>query len=203
MSAQEIQLANGAVAIVDAEDVELISGYAWYEEKSRHTSYAACTTGGRSTKTRTKMHRLILGAGHGEVVDHINGNGLDNRKSNLRIATHSQNQINRASPSNNKSGFKGVIYCKQTGRWRAELRAYGKWVWIGRFDTPEEAARAYDATAREYFGEFAFTNYPPEQICPTCNGTGEMLVYIDEPAEPCARCQRPYVRPDEPGTPAF
>lgn len=88
-------------------------------------------------------------------VDHINENKSDNRICNLRQANRSQNMFNRGRNKNNTSGFKGVIFCKNTRRWRAQMSIYGKSVNIGRFDTKEEAAHAYFEKAKELRGEFA------------------------------------------------
>lgn len=88
-------------------------------------------------------------------IDHINENKSDNRIRNLRQANRSQNMFNRGKNKNNTSGFKGVAFCKDTGRWRAQISIYGKSVKIGRFDTKEEASRAYLEKAKELRGEFA------------------------------------------------
>lgn len=105
------------------------------------------------------LHRLILGAKKGERVDHINGNGLDNRRENLRFATASGNGANSRTYRNNTSGYKGVHWEHRRGKWYANLTHQGKTIFIGRFDLPEDAARAYDAKAVEIHGEFARTNH--------------------------------------------
>lgn len=88
-------------------------------------------------------------------IDHINEDKSDNRICNLRIASRSQNMFNRGKNKNNTSGFKGVSFCKDTGRWMAQMSIYGKSLKIGRFDTKEEASRAYFEKAKELRGEFA------------------------------------------------
>lgn len=105
------------------------------------------------------VHRLVMRAKRGEFVDHIDGNRLNCRRTNLRRATKSQNGFNRGKAKHNRSGFKGVYLCQQTGRFRAEIRVNRKAVKLGRFDTPEQAARAYDAAARLYHGAFASPNF--------------------------------------------
>jgi hypothetical protein len=104
-------------------------------------------------------HRLAWALHYGSWpncdVDHINENKSDNRICNLRQANRSQNMFNRGRNKNNTSGFKGVIFCKDTGRWRAQMSIYGKSVNIGRFDTKEDAANAYLEKAKELRGEFA------------------------------------------------
>jgi hypothetical protein len=102
------------------------------------------------------MHRLLLSVE--SEIDHANGNGLDNRRCNIRPATRSLNLANRASPGS-RSGFRGVTPANQkNGRWVARIKINGKTHFLGTFDTPEEAARAYDARARLAFGDFARTN---------------------------------------------
>ena len=101
------------------------------------------------------MHRVILNAPPGVEVDHINGNGLDNRRSNLRLATRAQGQANRGRFKSNKSGYKGVHFDKQLGKWKLAFSAH--------FDTAEEAAQMYDRIARIVFGEYAKTNYDDKQ----------------------------------------
>jgi hypothetical protein len=90
-------------------------------------------------------------------VDHINGNGLDNRKENLRICSHSENQWNRTKYKNNKSGYKGVFFHSKTGHWEAGIRINGKREYLGVFNTPQEASLAYSRKAIELHGEFART----------------------------------------------
>jgi hypothetical protein len=103
------------------------------------------------------MHRAILRAGDGHNVDHIDGDGLNNRRSNLRFATTAQNSANRGKQKNNTSGFKGVRWHKRDKRWRAVIGINGKTKQIGSFKTPEAAYDAYCAAARELHGVFART----------------------------------------------
>lgn len=107
-----------------------------------NTGYAGARIGGRVQL----LHRLLLNCPEGYQVDHINGNRLDNRRSNLRIVTQQENLQNRHYDSRNKSGYRGVCYCKQTGKWKAYARHNGKQVWLGRFDTAEEAAESAKAS---------------------------------------------------------
>jgi hypothetical protein len=105
-----IQLTQGKQAIVDDEDFELLSQFKWYAMKSGHNVYAARGGGKRRMEL---LHRLILGVTDSKIeVDHINGDGLDNRRSNLRVATHADNQHNPGTPTNNTSGYKGVHWCR-------------------------------------------------------------------------------------------
>lgn len=99
-----------------------------------------------------------MGATFEHEVDHINGDGLDNRRSNLRLCNRSQNGANRVSP-NREIKYRGVYKSKNGNGFKAQIKAFRRNIHIGVFDTEEDAARAYDAKAREYFGEFARTNF--------------------------------------------
>lgn len=156
----EIPLTHGKVALIDAEDYELVSRYKWQAYKGRRTYYSQATVKGvGGKKTTVKMARVILGLNDPSIhVDHINGDGLDNRRSNLRHATQIENARNRAVSVHNQSGFKGV--CVHGRKWQAQIRFLGHKLNLGTFATPQEAARAYDAKARELFGEFARLNFP-------------------------------------------
>ncbi len=107
------------------------------------------------------MHRLIVGAKAGISIDHINGNTLDNRKCNLRIATPSQNSMNQRIKEHS-SHYKGVTWHRQHGKWYAQLKHNQHLNFLGLFLNEEDAARAYDAKAKELFGEFARLNFPPQ-----------------------------------------
>jgi len=154
-------------AQVDDADVELVSRYRWSTVRARTglTAYArarapigdADLPGG----SFVYMHRLIMGARPNESVDHVNGNGLDNRRANLRLASASQNAANRRKPrSARTSQFKGVHLDRGQGRkhWHARLKMNGTVYLCKRFATEEEAARAYDEMAERVHGAFARTN---------------------------------------------
>ena len=108
------------------------------------------------------MHRFLLGLAMGDrrMVDHIDGDGLNNRRENLRVCTASQNAGNSVLPCDNRSGFKGVL--PRRLRWRAEIKIARRSIFLGSFDSPDEAAHAYDAAAREFYGDFACVNFPRE-----------------------------------------
>lgn len=149
-------------AIVDEEDAPRILQFTWHIEHStnrvRYARRIAHLPDG--TQRSIRMHRFIANAGQHESVDHINGNGLDNRRANLRVANKSQNGINAAFPVTNTSGYKGVSFCARTGKWHAKIEHYKKSIFLGSFDTSEAAASAYDEMAREIHGEFARLNFP-------------------------------------------
>ncbi|MBN1124206.1 MAG: HNH endonuclease [Sedimentisphaerales bacterium] len=106
------------------------------------------------------MHRLIARPPDGMVVDHIDHNGLNNTRANLRVCTPQQNSRNRRSQSG-RSKYKGISYDKRYKRWKARIRFQNKYIHIGTFRDEARAARAYDAKAAELFGEFACLNFPP------------------------------------------
>lgn len=140
-------------AVIDEEDYELVSRYRWYPSDHSPAIYACSMP---TKRGEIRMHRLILNAPDGILVDHKNGNTLDNRRCNLRLATHANNAQNGKVQSNNSSGFKGV--CADGAWWRAEISVDSRRVWLGRYVSSTAAASAYDHAAREYHGEFAKTN---------------------------------------------
>lgn len=106
------------------------------------------------------LHRLITGAKKGEVVDHINGDGLDNRKANLRICTYQQNIQNQRRPKDNTTGYKGLFWAKNSRAWAAQINTGGIRYHLGIHPTAKRAAMAYDRAALALFGEFACLNFP-------------------------------------------
>lgn len=158
---KEIPLTQGMVAIVDDEDYELVSRYKWFADRRGKYSiryYACRKTYIDERRVNEYMHHAILGHVR---VDHKNGNGLDNRRENIRIATQSQNMANRRSQANSQSPYKGVRKVKL--RWRAYIKPNEKPIHLGYFDTAEEAARAYDWAAKRIYGDFALLNFPEVQ----------------------------------------
>lgn len=150
-----IPLSQGKVAVVDFEDFEKVRGFSWYADRIHNTWYAATHIGkGRSRKV-VRMHRFLLEEKEGSEVDHKDGDGLNNRRHNLRSCSHRQNLSNQKKQSGRSSSFKGVSLAS-TGKWRAQLDS----THLGYFDTEEAAARTYDSKAREVFGEFAKLNFP-------------------------------------------
>lgn len=141
----------GIKFLVDPEDFEkYVKGYSFSLNKG-YVMYS-CRTDGLNKKL---LHRIIMGEPESMLIDHINRNPLDNRRSNLRICTHQQNQCNRGKQSNNTSGFKGVCWHKGNQKWVAEIRINGKCKHLGYFDDPEEAHQTYIRTAQKLHGDFA------------------------------------------------
>jgi hypothetical protein len=144
----EIPLSQGKYALIDKEDMPIIKDIGWSAIKDGNTYYAVGGNPG------IKMHRLILNATIGFYVDHINTDGLDNRKHNLRICTNSQNQAHSRLSVRNTTGFKGVV--KRKYGYDAKIIFKGKYYHLGSFRTPEEAHEVYMAKAKELQGVFAY-----------------------------------------------
>lgn len=152
---RSIPLSRGKHAIVDDDDYDRVMQYRWH---CRRDGYAGTHLGIR--RSSALLHRFILGITDPAIqVDHIDLDKLNCRKSNLRVATHQQNQRNREKYHRNTTGYKGVFRHPSTQKWRAMITVNGKCVHIGYFHDIEDAARAYDHAACEYFGEFARTNF--------------------------------------------
>lgn len=144
-------------ALVDTEYAPEVLVYDWWKAKRRRVTYAQTSSGGE----KIFLHRFLWklwAMPETPEIDHIDGNGLNNRRHNLRAAQQWENSGNTPKHIDNHCGFKGV-HKDHTGRWRADIRFLGKNRNLGRFDSPEAAARVYDAWAKETFGEFAKTNF--------------------------------------------
>lgn len=154
----EIPLTQGKVAIIDEYEFERVSQYKWFANRIATSWYA-----GTQIKTKKiRLHRFLTGEPQDCVVDHINGNGLDNRHCNLRLASFAQNNYNR-KPNKGKR-FKGVRFAGSSykRKFRATIKINKIEQHIGNYFTEEEAARAYDKKAKDLFGEFAWLNFPTE-----------------------------------------
>lgn len=152
--AREIPLSQGSVAIVDAADYHAVMAFKWYIVNGHAARNVREPDGNWKTQY---LHTFLTGL---PLVDHRNRNGLDNRRANLREATHAENMRNRGLGRNNTSGFKGVSWHTTGKKWQAKIKVDGKGRHLGLFRTAEEAALAYDVAALELHGEFAWLNFP-------------------------------------------
>lgn len=153
----KIPLTQGQFAVIDAEDALLVSAHKWHADR-QPTGFYACASIRLSKKygdnKTIRMHRLIMNAKEGQIIDHIDGNTLNNCKRNLRFANTSQNGANAERRKRNKSGYKGVSKHAHSKKWQAFIKT----TYLGTFETAEEAAKAYNIAALEHFGEFAKLN---------------------------------------------
>lgn len=161
-----IPLTLGYVAIVDAEIAEYLSQFSWHASPRKSGKvYARGWVNGK----KAYMHHLVLdwyGIPRGKVTDHIDGNGINNTRANLRAATDSQNSCNHGKlRSDNTSGFIGVSFNKKVKKYDSRIYYEGETIFLGYFDDKEDAARARDAAAVKYHGEFATLNFPEEHPC--------------------------------------
>jgi hypothetical protein len=148
-----IKLSQGKRAKVDDEDYEELSKRKWSCNNGYAKSYFSYENG---IQTYLWMHREILNAPKDKQVDHINGDGLDNRKENLRLCTCVENIWNRGLQKNNTSGYRGVYW--HINKWQARIGVKGRRILLGRFDSPAEASKAYNEATQKYHGEFARPN---------------------------------------------
>lgn len=148
-----VPLTQGYEAIIDAVDVSLVNGRNWCALVQPSGVYAVS----KGKKGLVRMHRIITHAPDGMQVDHVSGNGLDNRRSNLRLATASQNRCNTGLRSNNTSGIKGVTWDKYNRKWRAQIRWLGKVQYLGCYADKAEAQAAYAVASEKFHGEFRRT----------------------------------------------
>jgi hypothetical protein len=159
---RRIPLTQGKYAIVDPEDFERLNKHKWHAVKNGNTFYAIRCFGPAKKTTYIRMHREIINPPDHLVVDHINHNGLDNRKANIRPATRSQNNFNRLiiKREDSSSKYKGVSWRKRRKRWHARIHVNGEYKFLGYFKDEIHAAKAYDKAAKEYQKEFAVLNFP-------------------------------------------
>ena len=152
-----VPLTKGQYAIIDACDYEVVSKYVWHAVyvESIQGYYAATNINFGRKRRPIPMHRMIMNAPDDRLIDHINGNGLDERRGNLRECSYSENVRNSKISKNNKSGFKGVNWSNVMKKWEAKIMVNRKKIHLGYYDTPSEAHEAYCAAALKYHKEFA------------------------------------------------
>ena len=153
---KEIILSQNMVSTVDDEDFELLNKYKWFAQKSDIRFYAIRNVWANGKHTTETMHHLLKGK-TGLFVDHIDGNGLNNQKTNLRVCSPQQNNFNRTGNRRNASGLKGVRKT-DSGKYYAQIRRAGQYYYLGIHKSATEAATIYNAKAKELFGEFARLN---------------------------------------------
>lgn len=149
-----VPLTQGRVALVDDADYPLMMEYTWFANAPAGDGHWYAVNG----KSEQSMHRMLIEASPGQKVDHRNGDGLDNRRANLRFATTAQNAQNSIGRSDRSGRFKGVMWEKERQKWVVRIKVDGVYRNLGRFDDDEEAAQVYNEAATEHFGEFARLN---------------------------------------------
>lgn len=167
---REIPLSRGLVALVDDEDYERVMQRKWHADPVDyrhldHGRFYAKSMSPENCDRKIFLHRFILGISDRRRVDHKNGDGLDCQKANLRVATKAQNSANVPKRSTSRQPYKGIEQRYRSAKWVARIRVNGRRIRSRSCATPEQAARLYDAMAREYFGEFAWLNFPDDEEC--------------------------------------
>ena len=155
---RRIPLTQGKFALVDAEDYYQLVKFQWCANEPTKTKFYAVR---KCNRKHVKMHRAIMAAPDHLVVDHIDHDGLNNCKSNLRLCTLAQNSHNCGSRKRATSRYKGVSWKKSTKKWVATIKFNNKLYHLGTFKNEIDAAKAYDKKAASLFGEFAYLNFPP------------------------------------------
>ena len=152
-----VPLTHGYEAAIDIADVPLVEGVSWFACIGTHTVYAVCTDRSGGQQRRLRMHRVLAGSASCPHVDHKDGDGLNNRRNNLRPATKEQNAQNARFRRDNTSGFKGAFLDRRRNKWEARIKANGESRFLGYFHTAEAAHTAYCRASAELHGEFGRT----------------------------------------------
>lgn len=159
---KKIKLTKGKYALVDDADFETLSKFNWYTNERKRAT-VTLWYGRRAIKKADGggsiyIHNQIMNPPEGMLVDHINGNGLDNRRSNLRLVTYAQNAMNRTKAKGKSSKYTGVYFCKNTKKFIATISVSGSVKYLGRFPKAKLAAKAYNEAAKVHHGEYARLN---------------------------------------------
>lgn len=154
-----IDLSGTKTAKVSIQDAYLAE-FKWIYQRIKKKEYAFRYESQDGQQVRIYLHREIMAPPRGMEVDHISGDGLDNRRENLRVVTKQQNLMNTPPSCRNRSGYKGVSWSKRAKKWVASIRVNKKTRNLGFFDTKERAAYAYDMIAEKIFGQYAYLNRP-------------------------------------------
>jgi len=160
-----IPLTQGQVAFVDEQDFESLNAYTWHALRRKHGFYAGRNAPHQIRPKAIAMHRQIMGFPEGEV-DHRNGNGLDNRRENLRCVGNYNPRAYKAKAEGKSSRFRGVRWHRVRKKWSAQIGVDYKSIYLGLFPSEEAAAGAYDEAALEFFGELASLNFPRVNATP-------------------------------------
>lgn len=159
---KEIRLTKGKVALVDDRDFEELSEYKWHYHGDGDglKFYAARNKRIENGRYKIRMHSQIMGLEKGSKlqVDHVDGNTLNNCRSNLRVVTNQQNQRNTKKHIKKSSEYKGIYYNRERQKWYARIMVDSKYIWLGSFLCELEAAKAYNEAATKHFGEYANLN---------------------------------------------
>jgi hypothetical protein len=149
---KKIKLTQGKYTTVDDEDFVSLNKYKWYATKKFKTYYAV-----RSLKNGSKiqMHRVILNTPENMETDHVDGDGLNNQKNNLRACTHSENQSNKSKYVNNTTGYKGLSWCERNKKWLVRISVNKKRFYLGHFKSKKEASEVYNIACLKKHGKFA------------------------------------------------
>lgn len=157
---KQIELTKGKVALVDDDIYEYLNQWEWHALFNNQKWYAQRMVGKRPFRKHVYMHRIIMNITNPKIlVDHVDNDGLNNQRLNLRICSDNQNKYNRNKQGNNISGYKGVFWDSQKQKYHATIKANGVLIHLGFFDNPIDGAYAYDEAAKKYHGEFARTNF--------------------------------------------